>query len=49
MCQEPPFTQRSNLEMVDMGVFDGVTDILKTWNITSLWKNLYQEYASGML
>ena len=28
--QEPPVTQRSNLEMVDRGVFDGVPDILQT-------------------
>ena len=36
MRQEQPVTQRSNLKMVDRGVFDGVPDILpthgcKTW------------------
>ena len=32
MHQEPSVTQRSNLEMVDRGVFDWVPDILEVWN-----------------
>ena len=31
--QKPPVTQRSNMDMVYRGVFDGVPDILETWNM----------------
>ena len=33
MYQEPSVTQRTNLEMVDRGVFDWDPDIPETWNL----------------